>query len=86
MRNFIIGLIVVVLIICGFIGFKTFYNRQLFDMTWSYEYAIICLPNGGTIEGPVDSWTDFEDGDQIKVKIEGVTYLTHVGNVVLLSE
>lgn len=60
-------------------------NKQMVDLTYSYEYAIIGLPNGEVVEGRVSSWTDFEDGDQIQVKIDGKTYLVHSSNVVLIS-
>ena len=61
-------------------------NKQMVDLTYSYEYAIISLPNGEVVEGKVSSWTDFEDGDQIQVKINGKTYLVHSSNVVLISD
>ena len=61
-------------------------NKQMVDLTYSYEYAIIGLPNGEVVEGRVSSWTDFEDGDQIQVKIDGKTYLVHSSNVVLISD
>ena len=60
-------------------------NKQMVDLTYSYEYAIIGLPNGETVEGKVSSWTDYEDGDQLQVKINGKTYLVHSSNVVLIS-
>ena len=60
-------------------------NKQLVDLTYSYEYAIIGRPNGETVEGKVSSWTDFEDGDQLQVRIDGKTYLVHSSNVVLIS-
>ena len=60
-------------------------NKQMVDLTYSYEYAIIGLPNGEVVEGKVSSWTDFEDGDQLQVKIDGKTYLVHSSNVVLIS-
>ena len=60
-------------------------NKQVMDLTYSYEYAIIALPNGEVVEGKVTSWTDYEDGDQIQVKIEGKTYLVHSSNIVLIS-
>ena len=60
-------------------------NKQMVDLTYSYEYAIIGLPNGEVVEGKVSSWTDFEDGDQIQVKIDGKTYLVHSSNVALIS-
>ena len=60
-------------------------NKQMVDLTYSYEYAILSLPNGEVIEGKVSSWTDFEDGDQIQVRIDGKTYLVHSSNIVLIS-
>lgn len=61
-------------------------NKQMVDLTYSYERAVLVLPNGEVIEGKVSSWTDFEDGDQIQVKIEGKTYLVHSSNIVLISD
>ena len=61
-------------------------NKQMVDLTYSYEYAIIGLPNGEVVEGKVSSWTDFDDGDQLQVKINGKTYLVHSSNVVLISD
>ena len=61
-------------------------NKQMVDLTYSYEYAIIALPNGEIVEGKVTSWTDFEDGDQLQIKINGKTYLVHSSNVVLISD
>ena len=61
-------------------------NKQMVDLTYSYEYAIIGLPNGEVVEGRVSSWTDFEDGDQIQVRIDGKTYLVHSSNIVLISD
>jgi len=61
-------------------------NKQMVDLTYSYEYAILSLPNGEVVEGKVSSWTDFEDGDQIQVRIAGKTYLVHSSNIVLISE
>ena len=61
-------------------------NKQMVDLTYSYEWAILSLPNGEVIEGKVSSWTDFEDGDQIQVRIDGKTYLVHSSNIVLISD
>lgn len=65
------------------------YNKQFFDMTCHYDRAIIYLPNGEIIEGRVSSWTswtDFEDGDAVQIKIDGKTYLTHICNVCLIDD
>ena len=60
-------------------------NKQIMDLTYSYERAILQLPDGTVIDGKVQSWTDYEDGDQIQVKINGKQYLIHSDNIVLIS-
>lgn len=60
-------------------------NKQIFDTTYSYDRAILSLPNGEVIDGKITSWKDFEDGDQIQVKINGVSYLVHSSNIVLID-
>jgi hypothetical protein len=61
-------------------------NKQMFDFNYSFNYAIIELPNGQIVEGSIDTWNDYEDGDQIQVKINGVTYLVHSSKCVLMSK
>lgn len=61
-------------------------NKQMIDTTYKFDRAIIYLPDGTVVDGKVQSWTDFEDGDQIQVKIDGKTYLVHSSNVVLIDE
>jgi ribosomal protein S1 len=61
-------------------------NKQIFDTTYSYDRATLSLPNGEVIDGKVTSWKDYEDGDQIQVKINGVSYLVHSSNIVLIDE
>ena len=77
------------------------YNGWLDEMTWlnsknvykdpidtvyKYDRAIIYLPDGTVVDGKVQSWTDFEDGDQIQVKIDGVTYLVHSSDIALIAD
>ena len=62
------------------------HNTQFIEMTCLYDRAIIYLPNGEIVEGKVSSWTDFEDGDSIQIKIDGKTYLTHLCNVCLIDD
>ena len=61
-------------------------NMQVLDLTYSYNYGYILLPNGECIEGEVESWRDFEDGDQIQVVINGTTYLTDTTRCVLVNK
>lgn len=60
-------------------------NRQAFDFTYTFDEAIISMPDGSVVKGSVDSWKDYEDGDQIQVVINGVTYLVHSSNIVLIN-
>ena len=60
-------------------------NKQMIDITYKFDRAIIQLPDGTVIDGKVQSWTDFEDGDQIQVKIDGVTYLVHSSDIALIN-
>ena len=78
----IIALVLLITLALGIAGC----NKQMVDLTFSYERAILVLPNGEVVEGRVSSWTDFEDGDQIQVKIDGKTYLVHSSNIVLISD
>lgn len=66
--------------------FLTGCNRQIVDLTYSFDKAIISLPDGSIISGEIESWLDYEDGDQIQVKIDGVTYLVHSANIALIKE
>lgn len=62
-------------------------NRNIgLDLTQTFSWGIIQLGNGELIEGPVSSWRDFEDGDEVQLIINGVTYLTHYSNVILTTK
>lgn len=84
MKKIIASLLVIILVLTVLV--LSGCNKQMLDLTYSYEYAIIALPNGQVVEGKVTSWTDYEDGDQLQVKIDGKTYLVHSSNVVLISK
>ena len=58
-------------------------NIQVVDTTLRYDYAWISLPSGEVVEGTVESWREFGDGDQIQIKINGTTYLTDTTRAVL---
>lgn len=60
-------------------------NYQFIDTNYSYDYAIIQLQNGTVVEGEVESWRDYE-GEQLQVKINGVTYLTSSYNCTLIDK
>jgi hypothetical protein len=81
--GFLAFVMIAVMVACCLTGCG---NKQMFDTTYTYNYAIVQLPNGEVVEGKVDSWTDFEDGDQIQVKIGGKSYLVHSENIALIDE
>lgn len=85
MKKWLCALIVSLIaisLLCGCEG----YNKQIIDIVYSFDEAVIALPNGEVVTGKVQSWKDFEDGDQIQVKIDGVTYLVHSSNVALIKD
>ena len=63
-----------------------FYNRTIIDLTYTYDTAIIQLPDGTIVRGEVESWTDYDGSDQIQVKVNGKTYLVHSENVALIKD
>lgn len=81
-----IAIVLAAILVASMSLFAVGCNKQVVDLTYSYEYAILSLPNGEIVEGKVSSWTDYEDGDQIQVKINGKVYLVHSSNIVLISQ
>ena len=61
-------------------------NMDLVDTVFTYNRAIIQLPDGSTISGPLESWRDYEDGDQLQLTIDGTTYLVHSADAILICD
>lgn len=61
-------------------------NKDVFDTVYTYDRAIVRLPDDTVVEGDLYSWTDYADGDQIQVTVDGKTYLVHSSNVILIAE
>ena len=60
-------------------------NKDMFDTVYTYDYAIIQLPNGEIVEGEVDQWRDYE-GEQIQVRMKnGDIYLASTYNITLIQ-
>ena len=82
-----IAVIVVLLVAVGVIYWQTHIgNRQLMDVNFHFDRAVLKLPNGEVIEGKLNSWLDFDGSDVIQVKINGRTYLTSYVNVCLIDD
>ena len=82
MRKLIIALIGTAMLLsaagCG--------NKDILDTNYTYTKAIITLENGEVIEGEIENWTDYSDGDQIQVAMDGNVYLVHSSNITLINE
>lgn len=62
-------------------------NKDWFDTVYNFKYAMIMLPNGEIVEGEVESWSDYEDSDQLQITfVNGNTYLTSTFNAVLMVD
>lgn len=77
--KYILVIAMIFVIMLTFVGC----NKQVVYLKYNFNKAIIKLPDGTIVQGEVYSWRDYEDGDQIQVNIEGVTYLVHSANCVL---
>ena len=59
-------------------------NKQIIDTSYTFDKAVLYV-GGEWITINVDSWKDYEDGDQIQVKdTNGNTYLVHSTNITLI--
>lgn len=82
-KAYIIG--VVFLILCLLCAGCSVGNRQIgFDMKQSFDEAIIFTPTNEVVSGDIESWRDFDKSDTIQITINGITYLTHYSNVILI--
>lgn len=79
----IIGIICMIVMLFSLAGYG---SKTFLDATYTFDRAIIQMPNGEIVEGEVQTWNDYEDSDQIQVKIDGVIYLVHSSNIVLIAE
>lgn len=61
-------------------------NRDMIDTVYTYEEAVLSMADGTIVRGKVESWRDYEDGEQIQVKINGVTYLVNSVNITLIHK
>lgn len=82
-KRIIIAAAVICSIVMTTVGVKAF-NKGFFDFNNAFNYCQIKMPDGSIVEGTVEKWWDYEDGDQLQVRINGNVYLTHSSNMVLV--
>jgi hypothetical protein len=78
--------LLVVIATIAMLGTTSCGNKQIIDMTYTYDRVIISLPNGEVVEGKVESWRDYDDGDQLQIGVNGKLYLVHSMNVALIKD
>ena len=82
MKKILAVLVLVVLMValtgCG--------NRDMFDTVYTYDEAVLSMADGTIVRGKVQNWRDYEDGEQIQVKIDGITYLVNSVNITLIHK
>ena len=76
-----IGLILVG-IICAVSGCG---NMSLFDVHWTFDEAIIRMPDGKCEKVKVVGWHDFENSDMIQIETSNQVFCTHSANVILIK-
>ena len=83
----IIILIIALLILLTFVGCASCNgcNQMAFDGILKFDEAVIRMPDGTILRGTVEKWNDYEDGDQLQVRIDGTWYLVHSSNIVLIA-
>ena len=59
-------------------------NYTLIDTQYYFDSAVIRLPDGEIVGGKAERWADYE-GDQLQITIDGITYLVHANNAVLIA-
>lgn len=79
---------VIILIAVGIgVMFNGGCNRQIVDVKYRFDKAMIKMPDGTCKTVNVKSWRDYQDGDQIQViDRAGNVYLGHACNIMLFSE
>lgn len=82
MKKFICVILIMCLITISLVSC----NKQMFDTTYSFNYAYVVWPDGKAEKLAIKSWKDF-DGDQIQIKTKNdKTYVFHSVNCVLAHE
>lgn len=61
-------------------------NRTLLDLNYTYDRAIIQLPDGTVVDTKIKAWSDY-DGEQLQIIAEdGTVYLTNSFRCDLIKE
>ena len=79
--------IIAILFICIMIFTFVGCNYQMVDFNYNFDYAYINFGDGTVKKVEIDSWRDYEDGEQIQVTdTDGNVYLVSSFNCILVKE
>jgi major membrane immunogen (membrane-anchored lipoprotein) len=80
-------IIAAIVLVCMLITLVACGNMDMMDTVYTFDYAIIRMPNGTTETVEVKRWLDFDTGDQIQITAkDGTVYLVHSSNCILVRE
>lgn len=86
MKKILITLAISVLLLTSVAALTACGNMDMIDTHYTYDEAMIKLPDGTTVTVEVEQWTDYSDSDMVQVTtVDGVVYFTHSSNVVLID-
>ena len=60
-------------------------NMDLIDTNFTFDTAIIGMPDGSAKTVEIKTWRDYEDGEQLQITAkDGTVYLVSANNTVLI--
>ncbi|WP_300628147.1 hypothetical protein [uncultured Thomasclavelia sp.] len=79
-------LLIIWFLVMMLIGLTGCGNRQVFDTTYTFNKALIRMPDDSVLEVEIESWKGYEDGEKLRIKSkDGTTYLVSSINCVLTN-
>ena len=75
------------LVIALIVGLTACGNQMFLDTVYTFDTAIIKMPDGEVLTVEIEKWSDYEDGDQLQIIAkDGTVYLVHSTNCVLVRK
>lgn len=61
-------------------------NRSILDLHWSFQRAIVRMPDGICKEYKIKSWMDYDYSDMVQIETDTEVLCTHSANVILIKD
>lgn len=85
MKKAILIILCLCLVLCILTG-CSFKGYDFVDTNYSFDRAIIKMPDGTVKEVNIIKWADSADGEQITITTEDATYLVNSINCILIKD